>query len=148
MKKIIACLLICVLFVPVVSVSEQIDLSGYSEEELNYMIQAINEELAKRKGTEYWFDYGIGQYIPKMELVAGKEPKLDSFMINSDTLFHISINNGTDEDFENYIGKLMAFGFTENTKRSHIDFYASNKDGIKITMINFGSSGITVKAKP
>lgn len=147
MKKIIACLLICVLFVPVVSVSEQIDLSGYSEEELNYMIQAINEELVKRKGTECWFDYGIGQYIPKMELVSGKEPKLDSFVINSDSSLSVTVKNSTDEDFENYIQKLMSFGFTEKVERSNTDFRARNKDNIKITVINFGSSGITVSAK-
>ena len=146
MKKIVALVLMLCLLLSV-SLAEDVDLSKYTDNELNLLIQRINEELAGRKGTEYWFDYGLGQYIPKIELVSRRMPELDSFVTNTDKHFYITVKGTTNEDFENYILKLTSFGFTNKVKRSNIEFNAENEMGIAITMINFSSSGISIKAK-
>jgi len=135
MKRIFILLMAFLMF-SVCSFAENlnIDLSVYSNEELQILKSMIEEELLSRQGYEPWFDYGLGQYIPKIKLFSADELSLKTTVVNDDNHFYLTVMETEKEDFENYIEVLKIFGFDENVDRSATVFSAENEDGWKITL--------------
>lgn len=147
MKKIF-CLVLCImLFTGLSCFAEDVDLSGYSVEELNLLIERIQKEIHSRNPVEYWFDYGIGQFIPKIKLESGREPVLNSFLINENDRMTVAFKDTTDTDYENYILDLKLSGFTEELKRTAIETQLKNEDGIIVEIFNYNSGGFIIKAR-
>lgn len=137
-----------VLFVVLPVSASDIDFKSMSIEELQDLKTRIDKEILDRQGFSMWFDYGIGQYIPKIILQSGKEPELDSFQINDEYTMYVTIKNHDETDFDAYVDQLITLGFTENIDRSRFHFAAKNSDGYSVEVNNWSSSGISVKGYP
>lgn len=148
MKKILIVMLVLSLTLCSFAISEDLDLSVYSDDELKILVDRINKELVERAGFECWFDYGLGQYIPKIQLLSGKDPEIDAFVQNYDNQFYVNVNNVEDGDFENYIMLLNTQGFTEEIKHSRLEYAAHDNKGHRVELTNWGSAGISIKAFP
>lgn len=138
MKRFFSVLIaVLLLSLPFVAVSEgimDVNLSVYSDEQLLLLKSMIEEELLSRQGVQYWFDYGLGQYIPKITLFSGKEPELKTTIINDNNHMYLTTMETEKEDFENYIEVLKLFGFTIEENRTATAFTAKNENNIKITL--------------
>ena len=150
--KIISIVLVLILIGSSVAIADEFDPKKYSTEELQVMYSMIEKELEARGSTVGsfipWFNSNMGVMLPLFVLKSGEKLKIGTLMFNTDTDFFVTVDNATEEDFQNYILLLRMAGFTENEQLSSINFEASNKEGYKVSVICWGSSGTTVQMYP
>ena len=150
MKKTLCCLLMMIVLVAITTtaIAEDIDLSGYSIEELQKLQQQITQEIESRSGkTARWFDYGLGAMLPQPVSTDGIALPTKKFFVNDSDSFYATVENATDEDYTNYITAVSQEGFTVDAERSRTMYEAYNSEGYQIRILYFGKSGMSVKAE-
>ena len=96
---------------------------------------------------EYWYDYGIGQYVPTMKLRSGKAPRASGLIKNNDNEMFLQVENASKEDdFADYVGLLIDRGFVNDVKRDNREYIAVDGDQHKVRVYNWGNGKITVEA--
>lgn len=106
------------------------------------------QEEAKyiRYTGEYFYDYGIGQYIPTMKLRSGQAPKTDYDKNNDNEMFLQVKNASKEDDFSDYVGLLINYGFVNDVKRDNREYIAVDSDKHKVRVYNWGNGTILVEA--
>ena len=96
---------------------------------------------------EYWYDYGIGQYVPTMKLRSGKAPRASGVIKNTDKEMFLQVENASKEDdFTDYVGLLIDRGFVNDAKRDTKEYIATDSNQHKVRVYNWGNGKITVEA--
>lgn len=133
---------------PTMSVSENIDLSVFSDEELQILLDRITQELLNRRGIEYWFDYGFGAEIPKIHLSDGREPELGITVINRNVEMSLSVENLSEEEYTSYVNDLIAYGFTDELHHEP-DWFAARDENSHFVELKYysGIAAMTIRAK-
>lgn len=87
-----------------------------------------------------WYDYGVGNHIPKIELASAEEPSLAGLVINTDSSFFVQVQKPMAVDYQNYVDLLKTNGFTVDAEQDMISYQAYNEEGYHVSVINFSTA--------
>lgn len=149
MKRIILFVSVFVFLLSVAGISESLDLSSMSTEELLQLQSNITEEIHKRSDTDTassfkkWYDFGLGQYLPDpAEIIGCKLEPYNNIQINTDSMFSEFLSGASKDDYELYVEALKAFGYNENIQSYGTGYIATRNGKYTVTVVYVDFSSV------
>lgn len=149
MKKVFLLVAVFVFLLSSVGLSESLDLSAMSTEELLRLQSSIAEEIQKRSETngvstyKKWYDFGLGQYLPDpAEIIGRKLEPYNNIQINTDSMFSEFLSGASKEDYELYVEALKTFGYNENIQSYGVGYTATLNGKYTVTVVYADLSSI------
>lgn len=145
----ILCLLIVLLLIGSTGLSESIDLSVMTDDELLELKDRVLSEIEIRNDGSTnvgpWYDYGLGSRLPSFEDATENANTVKGICWNDDNSFGEQFEGVTREDFERYCEALDQWGYNIGKATTNASYSASNADGIMLEVYLL-SDLMTVKA--